>query len=201
MNLPNKLTVFRILLVVVMLVISYIPMNTYILCISLNMWLLNIIFVVASLTDCLDGKIARKNNLITDFGKFLDPIADKILVLTAMLILVEIQMLPAWIPIIVIIREFVVSGYRLVVVQKESKVIAASWYGKVKTVSQMIAIILAFININNTNIFGIFIHGGLTGLPLLINVLTTISFIVAVITTIISGIDYLKDSKELLKDM
>ena len=201
MNLPNKLTVFRILLVVVMLVISYIPMNTYILCISLNMWLLNIIFFVASLTDCLDGKIARKNNLITDFGKFLDPIADKILVLTAMLILVEIQMLPAWIPIIVIIREFVVSGYRLVVVQKESKVIAASWYGKVKTVSQMIAIILAFININNTNIFGIFIHGGLTGLPLLINVLTTISFIVAVITTIISGIDYLKDSKELLKDM
>ena len=201
MNLPNKLTVFRILLVVVMLVISYIPMNTYILCISLNMWILNIIFVVASLTDCLDGKIARKNNLITDFGKFLDPIADKILVLTAMLILVERQMLPAWIPIIVIIREFVVSGYRLVVVQRESKVIAASWYGKVKTVSQMIAIILAFININNTNIFGIFIHGGLTGLPLLINVLTTISFIVAVITTIISGIDYLKDSKELLKDM
>ena len=201
MNLPNKLTVFRILLVVVMLVISYIPMNTYILCISLNMWILNIIFVVASLTDCLDGKIARKNNLITDFGKFLDPIADKILVLTAMLILVERQMLPAWIPIIVIIREFVVSGYRLVVVQRESKVIAASWYGKVKTVSQMIAIILAFININNTNIFGIFIHGGLIGLPLLINILTTISFIVAVITTIISGIDYLKDSKELLKDM
>lgn len=201
MNLPNKLTVFRIILVVVMLVISYIPINTYILNINLNMWILNIIFIVASLTDCLDGKIARKKNLITDFGKFLDPIADKILVLTAMLILVERGMLPAWIPIIVIIREFVVSGYRLVVVQKESKVIAASWYGKVKTVSQMMAIIFAFININNTNIFGNFIHGKLTGLPLLVNFLTTILYIVAVITTIISGIDYLKGSKNLLKDM
>ena len=201
MNLPNKLTVFRIVLVIVMLVISYIPMNVYILNINLNFWLLNIIFIIASLTDCLDGKIARKNNLITDFGKFLDPIADKILVLTAMLILVERDFLPAWIPIIVIIREFVVSGYRLVVVQKESKVVAASWYGKVKTVSQMLAIILAFININNTNIFGSFIHGNLTGLPLVINFLTTASFVIAVITTIISGIDYLKDSKELLKDM
>ena len=110
-------------------------------------------------------------------------------------------MLPAWIPIIVIIREFVVSGYRLVVVQKESKVIAASWYGKVKTVSQMMAIILAFININNTNIFCSFLNGNLAGFPLIINFLTTVLFIVAVITTIISGIDYLKDSKELLKDM
>lgn len=201
MNLPNKLTVFRILLVVVMLVISYIPMNSYVFYINVNMWLLNIIFIVASLTDCLDGKIARKNNQITDFGKFLDPIADKILVLTAMLILVERGMIPAWIPIIVIIREFVVSGYRLVVVQKENKVIAANWYGKVKTVSQMLAIILAFININNTNIFGSFIHGNLTGLPLIINLITTISFVIAVITTIISGIDYLKGSKEILKDM
>ena len=200
MNLPNKLTVFRVILVIVMLVISYIPMNSYILYINVNMWLLNIIFIVASITDSLDGKIARKNNLITDFGKFLDPIADKILVLTAMLILVERGMLPAWIPVIVIIREFAVSGYRLIVVQKESKVIAANWYGKVKTVSQMTAIILAFININNTNIFGNFIHGNLTGLPLVINFLTTVAFIIAVITTIISGIDYLKDSKKLLKD-
>ena len=201
MNLPNKLTVFRIVLVIVMLVISYIPMNVYILNINLNFWLLNIIFIIASLTDCLDGKIARKNNLITDFGKFLDPIADKILVLTAMLILVERDFFFFFLPIIVIIREFVVSGYRLVVVQKESKVVAASWYGKVKTVSQMLAIILAFININNTNIFGNFIYGSLTGFPLIVNVLTTIAFIIAVITTILSGIDYLKGSKELLKDM
>ena len=201
MNLPNKLTVFRVILVIIMLIISYIPMNNSFLNISLNMWILNIIFIVASITDSLDGKIARKKNLVTDFGKFLDPIADKILVLTAMLILVERVMLPAWIPIIVIIREFTVSGYRLIAVQKESKVIAASLYGKVKTVFQMIAIILAFININNTNIFGNFVHGNLTGLPLIINILTTVSFIIAVIATIISGIDYLKDSKKLLKDM
>ena len=201
MNLPNKLTIFRIILVIIMLIVSYIPMNYSILYISLNMWLLNTIFIIASITDKLDGSIARKNNQITDFGKFLDPIADKILVLTAMLILVEKQMLPAWIPIIILIREFVVSGYRLVAVEKQAKVIAASWYGKVKTVSQMFAIILAFININNTNIFGSFIYGNLKGLPFLLNFLTTIAFITAVLTTIISGIDYLKDSKELLKDM
>lgn len=201
MNLPNKLTVFRVILVIIMLIISYIPMNNSFLNISLNMWILNIIFIVASITDSLDGKIARKNNLVTDFGKFLDPIADKILVLTAMLILVERDMLPAWIPIIVIIREFMVSGYRLIAVQKEAKVIAASWYGKVKTTAQMIAIICAFININNTNVFGNFIHGNLTGLPLIINFITTVAFVVAVIATIVSGIDYLKDSKNLLKDM
>ena len=200
MNLPNKLTVFRVILVIIMLIISYIPMNNSFLNISLNMWILNIIFIVASITDSLDGKIARKNNLVTDFGKFLDPIADKILVLTAMLILVERDMLPAWIPIIVIIREFMISGYRLAV-QKEAKVIAASWYGKVKTTAQMIAIICAFININNTNVFGNFIHGNLTGLPLIINFITTVAFVVAVIATIVSGIDYLKDSKKLLKDM
>ena len=201
MNLPNKLTVFRIILVLIMLVISYIPMNYNILNINLNMWILNIIFIIASITDSLDGRIARKNNQITDFGKFLDPIADKILVLTAMLILVEKNMLPAWIPIIVIIREFMISGYRLIVVGKEGKVIAASWYGKVKTTFQMIAIIFAFLNINNTNIFGDFIYGELTGLSLIINIVTTISFIIAIIATIISGIDYMKDSKELLKDM
>lgn len=201
MNLPNKLTVFRVILVIIMLIISYIPMNNSFLNISLNMWILNIIFIVASITDSLDGKIARKNNLVTDFGKFLDPIADKILVLTAMLILVERDMLPAWIPIIVIIREFMVSGYRLIAVQKEAKVIAASWYGKVKTTAQMIAIICAFININNTNVFGNFIYGNLTGLPLIINFITTVAFVVAVIATIVSGIDYLKDSKNLLKDM
>ena len=201
MNLPNKLTIFRVILVVVMLVISYIPMNYSFLNINLNMWILNIIFIVASITDTLDGKIARKNNMITDFGKFLDPIADKILVLTAMLILVERDMIPAWIPIIVIIREFMVSGYRLITVQKEAKVIAASWYGKVKTTAQMVAIICAFININNTNVFGNFINGNLTGLPLIINFITTIAFVISVLATVISGIDYLKDSKEILKDM
>ena len=197
MNLPNKLTVFRILLVVVMLVISYIPMNTYILCISLNMWLLNIIFVVASLTDCLDGKIARKNNLITDFGKFLDPIADKILVLTAMLILVEIQMLPAWIPIIVLAREFVVSGYRLIAVEKGGQVIAASKWGKLKTVTQMIAIILAIVDLHS---FGECFTGNLKGGDMILNLVVTVMMIIQTIATIFSGIDYLKGSKKIIKN-
>ncbi len=200
MNLPNKLTVFRILLVIAMLIIAYIPINGEILGISINMWLLNIIFIVASITDKLDGSIARKRNQITDFGKFLDPIADKMLVLTAMLILVEKSLLPAWIPIIIIIREFAVSGYRLIAVEKDGKVISASGWGKIKTVTQMIAIILAFININNTNVFGAFIYGVLTGLPLLINIITTIMFIIATFATIVSGIDYLRSGKDLLKD-
>lgn len=200
MNLPNKLTVFRIILVIIMLIVAYIPLKGQILNISVDMWVLNIIFIVASITDKLDGSIARKKNLITDFGKFLDPIADKILVLTAMLILVEKSLLPAWIPIIILIREFAVSGYRLIAVEKNGKVISANIWGKIKTVTQMIAIIVAFININNTNIFGVFIYGGLTGLPLIINIITTIMFIIATFATVISGIDYLKDGKDLLKD-
>ncbi len=200
MNLPNKLTVFRILLVIVMLIIAYIPINGEILGISIDMWILNFIFIVASITDKLDGTIARKRNQITDFGKFLDPIADKILVLTAMLLLVEKNFLPAWIPIIILIRELAVSGYRLIAVEKNNKVIAASNWGKLKTVTQMIAIITAFININNTNVFGAFIYNQLIGLPLVINIITTVMFIVCVIATIISGIDYLKNGKDLLKD-
>ena len=164
------------------------------------MWIINIIFIVASITDKLDGNIARKRNQITDFGKFLDPIADKMLVLSAMLILVERKLLPAWIPIIVLIREFAVSGYRLIAVEKNGKVIAASIWGKIKTVTQMIAVISAFININNTNAFGAFIYGELTGIALIVNVITTIMFIIATIATIISGIDYLKGGKDLLKD-
>ena len=124
------------------------------------MWIINIIFIVASITDKLDGNIARKRNQITDFGKFLDPIADKMLVLSAMLILVERKLLPAWIPIIVLAREFLVSGYRLVTVENNGKVIAASIWGKIKTVTQMIAIILAFVDLNA---FGECFTGNLTG--------------------------------------
>ena len=200
MNLANRLTIFRIILVIVMLIIAYVPIQGEILGISINMWLLNFIFIIASITDKLDGHIARKKNQITDFGKFLDPIADKILVLTAMLILVEKSLLPAWIPIIVIIREFAVSGYRLIAVENSGKVIAASCWGKIKTVTQMMAIILAFINIHNTNSFGAFIFGNLNGLPLIMNILTTIMFIICVIATIVSGIHYIKDGKDLLKD-
>ena len=200
MNLPNKLTIFRIILVPIMVLIPFFNIQTKFLGIPVSYWIINLIFIIASYTDHLDGKIARKNNLVTTFGKFADPLADKILVLAAMLILVEEGNLPAWIPIIVLFREFVVSGYRLVAVEKGGKVIAASIWGKTKTVTQMIAIIFMFININNTNIFGAFIRGGLTGLPLIINILSTVLMTVSVIATIFSGWDYIKNGKELLKD-
>ena len=201
MNLPNKLTVLRIVLVLVMLVIAYVPIPGEFLHIATTMWILNIIFIAASITDKLDGSLARKNNQITDFGKFLDPIADKMLVLTAMLILVEKGLLPAWIPVITLLREFMVSGYRMLSAGKEGKVIAANYWGKLKTVTQMTAIILAFINIDNTNAYGAFLYSNMSGLALTINILTTIAFTLAVIATVVSGYIYLKDSKDILKDM
>lgn len=200
MNLPNKLTIFRILLVPVMVIITFLNIQNTFLGVPISYWILNIIFIIASYTDHLDGKLARKNNQITAFGKFADPLADKILVLAAMLILVEDGNLPAWIPIIVLFREFVVSGYRLVAVEKGGKVIAASIWGKLKTVTQMIAIILMFININGTNIFGAFVNGNLNGIELIINILTTVLMTVSVIATIFSGWDYIKNGKDLLKD-
>lgn len=204
MNLPNKLTVLRILLVPVIVVIYYLGklgvINGDFINIPITNWLIIILFSIASYTDHLDGKLARKNNKITTFGKFADPLADKILVLAMMLILVETGRIPAWIPIIVLFREFAVSGYRLIVVEQSGQVISANIWGKIKTVTQMIAIISSFININNTNIFGEFIKGNLIGLPLLINLFTTVMFIISTIATIFSGYEYLKDSKELLKD-
>lgn len=200
MNLPNKLTIFRIILVPIMVAIPFFNIQESFLNIPVEFWIMNLIFIIASITDKLDGQIARKRNLITTFGKFLDPLADKILVLSAMMILVEKNLLPAIIPIIVIAREFMVSGYRLVAVQKQGNVIAASFWGKLKTVTQMIAIILAFININNTNIFGNFINGNLSGIELIINILTTVLMVVSTVATIFSGWDYLKNSKDLFKD-
>lgn len=200
MNLPNKLTIFRILLVPIMVIIPYLNISGVFLQIPISYWIMGLIFALASYTDHLDGKLARKNNQITAFGKFADPLADKILVLAAMLIFVEANSLPAWIPIIVLFREFVVSGYRLIAVEKGGKVIAASIWGKIKTVSQMIAILLMFININNSNIFGAFIKGNLTGIELIVNILSTIFMLISVIATIFSGWDYVKNGKDLLKD-
>ena len=199
MNLPNKLTIFRLILVPIMVAIPFFNIQTEFLEISLSYWIMNLIFGIASYTDHLDGKIARKHNLVTTFGKFADPLADKILVLSAMLILVEAGNLPAWIPIIVLFREFVVSGYRLIAVEKGGEVIAANIWGKIKTVTQMIAIILMFININNTNIFGAFIKGNLEGIPLVINILSTVLMVISVIATIFSGWSYIKNGKDLLK--
>lgn len=200
MNLPNKLTVIRILLMPVMVIIPFLGIQGEIFGIGIEFWIMNLIFIIASITDKLDGYIARSRDLVTNFGKFLDPIADKILVLAAMLILVEKQMLPAWIPIIVLTREFVVSAYRLIAVEQGGKVIAASVWGKLKTVTQMIAIILAFININGSNIFFNFVNGDLTGIALIINILTSVMMLISVIATIFSGIDYIKGGKDLFKD-
>ena len=197
MNLPNKLTIFRILLVPIMVIIPFLGLdhlreNSII---PLTWILVEIIFIIASITDKLDGYIARSRNQITTFGKFLDPIADKILVLAAMIMLVEANRLPAWIPIIVLFREFIVSGYRLVAVGSDGIVIAASIWGKLKTVTQMIALIIALIDVNA---YGRFIQGDLTGLPLVVNIASTVMMTISVIATIFSGWDYIKNGKELL---
>ena len=168
--------------------------------IPVSFLLMNLIFIVASITDKLDGYLARSRNEVTNFGKFLDPIADKILVLSAMLILVEAGNLPAWIPIIVLTREFVVSAYRLIAVEQGGKVIAASKWGKLKTVTQMIAIILAFININRTNVFFGFLNNNMQPIELVINVITSFMMLISVIAAIFSGWDYIKGGKDLLSD-
>ena len=135
MNLPNKLTIFRIILVIIMIILTLFDIQGEVFGIPIVAIVLDAIFIIASITDKLDGYLARSRNEITTFGKFLDPIADKILVITAMIILVEMGRLPAWIPIIVIFREFAVSGYRLIAVQNSGKVIAANIWGKLKTVT------------------------------------------------------------------
>ena len=197
MNLANKLTILRIVLVVIMIIINFFSIPGDFLGVPTNAWILEIIFIVASITDHLDGKIARSRNQITNFGKFLDPIADKILVITTLIILVEKGQIPAWIPIIIVFREFIVSGYRLIAVENGGKVIAANIWGKLKTVTQMIAIIFALVDSNK---FGAIFVTQMDALPFTINFITTIMMTACVIATIFSGWTYIKDGKELLKD-
>ena len=197
MNLANKLTIFRMILVPIMVIIPFLGINSEILGIPLTYIIIDMIFIIASITDKLDGYIARSRNQVTTFGNFLDPIADKILVLAAMIMLVEFGKLPAWIPVIVLAREFIVSGYRLIAVEKGGKVVAASVWGKLKTVTQMIAIILAFLDVNA---FGACFKGNLTGFALILNAIVTIMMIIQTIATIFSGYEYLKEGKDLLKD-
>ncbi|MBR3720151.1 MAG: CDP-diacylglycerol--glycerol-3-phosphate 3-phosphatidyltransferase [Clostridia bacterium] len=198
MNLPNKLTILRIIMVPLMVIVPFLGLdNLYTNSIIPLTWIVvEAIFVIASITDKLDGYLARSRNQITNFGKFLDPIADKILVLAAMIMLVEANRLPGWIPIIVLFREFVVSGYRLIVVENNGKVIAASIWGKLKTVTQMLGVILALVDMNA---YGAFISGNISGFPLVLNICATILITVSVIATIFSGWDYIKDGKDLLK--
>lgn len=197
MNLPNKLTIFRIILVPIMVIIPFLGITGTVSGIPISWIIIDLIFILASITDKLDGYLARKNKQITTFGKFLDPLADKILVLAAMTMLVEMTKLPAWIPIIVLTREFMVSGYRLVAVEKGGKVIAASKWGKLKTVTQMIAIILAFVDLNP---FGECFLGTLQGGDLILNIIVTGMMIIQTIATIFSGLDYMKGAKKLMKD-
>ena len=196
MNLANKLTIFRIILVPLMVIIPFFNIQGEFLGIPYTYIIVDLIFIIASITDKLDGHIARSRNQITTFGKFLDPLADKILVLAAMIMLVEMSKLPAWIPIIVITREFLVSGYRLVAVEKGGTVIAASFWGKLKTVTQMFAVIFAFIDINA---FGTCFSGTLTGYAFILNLFVTVMMIIQTIATIFSGWDYMKGIKELMK--
>ena len=215
MNLANKLTIFRIILVPILMAVPIIDgiygISGELLGVPTSFWIMNMIFIIASITDKLDGYIARSKNQVTTIGKFLDPLADKILVLSALIILVEYGKIPSWIPIIVLAREFIVSGYTLIAVGKGGKVIAASIWGKIKTVTQMIAIILAFLDKFK---FGDFVYGVFTEAEaqlssslifmttgeFIINLLSTLMLIISVIATILSGINYLKGSKELFKD-
>ena len=215
LNLANKLTLFRIILVPILMLIPIIEklfgINGTFLGISTSFWIMNIIFIIASITDKLDGYIARSRNEVTTFGKFLDTLADKILVISDLIILVKKKKIPSWIPIIVLAREFIVSGYRLIAVEKGGKVIAASIWGKLKTVTQMIAIICCFLDKYS---FGQFINRVsditeamtssaaiyMTTGQFLINILSTVMLVISVIATIFSGVDYLKNGKDLLKD-
>ena len=211
MNLPNKLTIFRIILVPIMVIIPFLNIQGEVLGIPITYLIIDLIFIIASITDKLDGTIARSRNMVTTFGKFLDPIADKILVLAALIMLVDFGKIPAWIPIIILFREFAVSGYRLIASQNGGEVIAASIWGKLKTVTQMIAIILCFVDKFSFGDFifrvsnevdavissvGIYMTSG----QFVINILSTVMLLICVIATIFSGWDYLKGGKELLKD-
>lgn len=143
MNIANKLTLLRVILVPFFVLVLLIANG--------NIWLYvaaDIIFIVASLTDMLDGKLARKYNLVTNFGKFMDPLADKLLVCAALVCLVQLNRMPAWVVIIIISREFIISGFRLIAAE-QGVVIAASYWGKFKTAFQMVAIIVLILNFEN----------------------------------------------------
>ena len=176
MNLPNKLTVLRVLMVPFFVLFMLTDLGG-----AANKWIALTIFVVASLTDLLDGKIARKYNLVTNFGKFMDPLADKLLVCSAMICLIEKGSLAAWIVIVIIAREFIISGFRLIAADN-GIVIAASYWGKFKTVSQMIMIILMIMNLEHPVFQGAI----------------TVFVVIAVALTVISLIDYIVKNKSVL---
>ena len=179
MNLPNKLTVLRVCMIpffVVMLLLNGGENQTY-------RYIAAAIFIVASLTDMLDGKIARKYNLVTNFGKFMDPLADKLLVCSALICLVDLKQLPAWMVIVIISREFIISGFRLVA-SDNGIVIAASYWGKFKTTFQMLMVIVLILNVQ---------------MPFF-QILGKILTYAALILTVVSLIDYIVKNKDVLKE-
>ena len=189
MNLPNKLTIFRVILIVPFVILLLGGNEGWF---GENVLIPNAaalaVFILASLTDLADGKIARKYHLITDFGKFMDPLADKLLVCSALIALVEMDRIPAWAVIIIIAREFIISGFRLVA-SDNGVVIAASYWGKFKTVFQMVMVCLMLVNV----------PGGISWFPWL-NGLTQIVMWVALILTVVSLIDYLIRNRGVLKE-
>ena len=202
MNLANKLTIFRMILVPIFVIIGYLGILGIItgewLGIPVFLWIMNLVFIIASITDKLDGYIARSRNQVTTFGKFLDPIADKILVLTTMIYLVGFGKIPAWIPVIVLFREFLVSGYRLIACEKGGRVVAASIWGKLKTLTQVFALSLIFIDKYS---YGYFISHSIDNIGCKILNITTFTLLtISIIAAIFSGYDYLKDGKDLFKD-
>ena len=189
MNLANKLTVIRIFLVPVFLIfiaVQGIPYGTFI---------ATFIFILASLTDKLDGYIARSRNQITNFGKFMDPLADKLLVTSALISLVELQMVPSWAAIVIIAREFAVSGLRTIGAS-EGKVIAASWWGKIKTVIQILAIVLLLLqfNITTSSYLTNLVESSSVWNWFFMNVPSWMLNI-SVVITLISGWDYFRKNK------
>ena len=190
MNLANKLTLIRIFLVPVFLLFMAkkgIPYGTFI---------ATFIFILASITDKLDGYIARSRNQITNFGKFMDPLADKLLVTAALISLVELRVVPGWAAVVIIAREFAVSGLRSIAAA-QGKVIAASWWGKIKTVIQIIAIIILLLQVNiKHSIYIMQIIYNNNYLNVIYNYLPSTMLMVAVVITLVSGYDYFKKNKE-----
>ena len=178
MNLPNKLTILRVILIIPFVLCMLLPGVG-----TAGKYVAVAIFIFASLTDMLDGKIARKNNLVTNFGKFMDPLADKLLVSSAMICLTANNKLAAWIVIVIISREFIISGFRLVA-SDNGIVIAASYWGKFKTTFQMIMIVMLILDFDND----------------IYRICTTVVTYIALILTIISLIDYLAKNKVVLKE-
>ena len=178
MNLPNKLTILRVILIPFFVFFLISPFFD-----GYGNYIALAIFIIASLTDMADGKIARKYNLVTNFGKFMDPLADKLLVCSAMICLVDLKLIPVWVVLIIIAREFIISGFRLVA-SDNGIVIAASYWGKFKTVFQMLMIIVLILDIQNAGF----------------QVLGVILTYVALVLTVVSLIDYIVKNKQVLKD-